>query len=253
MTWLSVWLVAVGTADLVRALDRPNGRREAVLAGCAVLVVTGVLTGLTAIPDVIALALSAIPLALWVRYSGRTIADGRRPTIALMCLLGTVTGLLAFDGFASPVGGLLERWKTWAGLPMLDTVSPDRILLVLGLLLVNLATGNVLVQLMLVTMGATRPTDRTGDARRPSEELRGGRLLGPMERIFIFGLGLTGEMTAASMVIAAKGLLRFPQLQQESRQAAQAAHDDHPNVTEYFLIGSFVSWLVALVSLAMAG
>jgi len=71
------------------------------------------------------------------------------------------------------------------------------------------------------------------------------RLLGPMERLFILGLGLAGNLTAASIVIAAKGLLRFPELQ--SRLDQTRIH----RLTEYFLVGSFVSWLVPLATLLL--
>lgn len=123
-------------------------------------------------------------------------------------------------------------------------------LLLVGVLLVQLSTGNVLVRLVLGASGTTHPMRSTTG---PSPALKGGRLLGPMERVFIVGLGLAGEVTAASIVIAAKGLLRFPEL--------QAAHTDGGGgptgpgiheVTEYFLVGSFVSWTVSLVALALA-
>ena len=84
----------------------------------------------------------------------------------------------------------------------------------------------------------------------PAHSLKGGRLLGPMERVFILGLGLTGQFTAAGIVVAAKGLLRFPEL--------QAARDSSRGpgihaVTEYFLVGSFASWLIALAAVALLG
>ena len=37
-----------------------------------------------------------------------------------------------------------------------------------------------------------------------------------MERVFIVGLGLAGQLTAASIVVAAKGLLRWPELQSQA-------------------------------------
>ena len=46
-------------------------------------------------------------------------------------------------------------------------------------------------------------------------------------------------------VVAAKGLLRFPELQAARKEPTIAA------VTEYFLVGSFVSWLVALTTLVV--
>jgi len=85
-----------------------------------------------------------------------------------------------------------------------------------------------------------------------------------MERVFILGLGLAGQVTAASIVIAAKGLIRWPELQRasrdsERREAAQEAADQDTRraasidqVTEYFLIGSFVSWLIAMTALAVS-
>ena len=48
------------------------------------------------------------------------------------------------------------------------------------------------------------------------------------------------NVAAASVVVAAKGLLRFPEL--SSRDEQQTVHE----MTEYFLLGSFASWLVAL-------
>ena len=66
-----------------------------------------------------------------------------------------------------------------------------------------------------------------------------------MERVFILGLALAGQVTAASIVVAAKGLLRFPEL--SSRRDQERIH----LLTEYFLVGSFVSWLVALSSLVL--
>lgn len=66
-----------------------------------------------------------------------------------------------------------------------------------------------------------------------------------MERLLIVGLGLAGNLTAASIVVAAKGLLRFPEL--SSRKEQEQVH----RLTEYFLVGSFVSWMIALGSLAI--
>jgi hypothetical protein len=76
-----------------------------------------------------------------------------------------------------------------------------------------------------------------------------------MERLVILGLGLAGELGAAGIVIAAKGLLRFPEVQAAARAGGGAAYQGGPagidDITEYFLVGSFVSWLTALASLAL--
>jgi hypothetical protein len=107
-----------------------------------------------------------------------------------------------------------------------------------------MSTGNVIVRLVLTATGTVNPA-RVGSIDDPATQLKGGRLLGPMERLFILGLGLAGQLTAASIVIAAKGLLRFPELRSKPEQ------DRIHRLTEYFLVGSFVSWLVPLASLVL--
>ena len=127
--------------------------------------------------------------------------------------------------------------------------TPTKALLVAGLVLVQLSTGNLVVRLVLRSIGALRPA-----GTEPAQEIRGGRLLGPLERVLILGLGLAGQVTAASLVIAAKGLIRFPELQSSSRsdEDEQAAPDMRIHaLTQYFLVGSFVSWLVALASVGL--
>ena len=54
-----------------------------------------------------------------------------------------------------------------------------------------------------------------------------------------------GLVAAAGVVVAAKGLLRWPELRTEDDQIR--IH----RLTEYFLVGSFVSWLVALGALLL--
>jgi hypothetical protein len=113
----------------------------------------------------------------------------------------------------------------------------ERLLLLAGVGLVMLSTANVAVRLVLDAVGVPASTNE--------KQLKGGRMLGPMERLFIVGLGLAGQLTAAAVVVAAKGLLRFPELQRGSEAGGPS------DVTEYFLIGSFASWLVALAGLGL--
>jgi hypothetical protein len=128
-------------------------------------------------------------------------------------------------------------------LPLLSAVPADRFLLLLGVVLVQLSTGNVVVRLVLTATGTINPAR---DAMsQPELRLKGGRLLGPMERVLILGLGLAGHVTAAGLVVAAKGLLRFPELSSKLEQ--ERVH----RLTEYFLVGSFVSWLLALGGMAL--
>jgi hypothetical protein len=256
VTWLAVWLVAVGVADLGRAGARAGAVGRPVAAGAGVLAVLVLLTGLTAPVDLVVLAASVLPLALWVRWSTQSVATGTGHWPALASLGGGAVALVALGGWASTAGGLLGRWLAWADLPLAGgQSSPAHVLLVVGLLLVNLATANLVVRLVLVAVGAMRPVldlgGGDGAGPQPSDQLRGGRLLGPMERVLILGLGLAGQITAAGLVIAAKGLIRFPELQAKRDDRSSIDGVGIDAVTEYFLVGSFVSWLVALVSLAL--
>lgn len=253
MTWLAVWLLGVGVTDLLRAIDHRVVRRLAVPAGAVTVIGVALLAGLTGAADIIALVAALAPLAGWVALSERSLSRGGGHVEALLLLGGTAVALVALSGLASPAGGLLGDWLAWADLPFSGALSVERLLLVAGFFVPNLATGNVIVRLVLVSVGALRPSANAvhADETQPSEKLKGGRLLGPMERVFILGLGLAGQITAASIVIAAKGLIRFPELQSAKDDTTSVKGDGIDEVTEYFLVGSFVSWLVALGSLAL--
>ncbi|HET7280429.1 MAG TPA: hypothetical protein VFJ22_20335 [Dermatophilaceae bacterium] len=247
MSVLAVFLLALGVADLARAERRLPTRRHAVIAagvGVAVLVVVGALAGLGGRGDVVLLVLAGLVLVAWVLVSDLAMHTGRWGLAALGGLAVGVGAMLAFSGYATPAGGSLESWQHWTGFPVLAGKPTDRILLVAGLFMIQFATGNIVVRLVLASVGAIKPLGQP----QASDRLKGGRLLGPMERVFIVGLGLAGEFTAAGIVIAAKGLIRWPELQARSQESGGVGIDE---ITEYFLVGSFVSWLVALASLGL--
>lgn len=263
MTWIAIALIGVAVADLVRSTRRPRARLAAHLVAPVVMLAVALIAGTTAWADWVALLISALVSAAWIELSARTMRTGRGAVVALTCFGVLLVGLVLFSGAASAPGGPLARWLAWADLPGdSPTVSPGKVLLITALVFFNVATANVIVRLVLLAIGAMRPesvrTQSTAGAAldpkaaQPSDRLKGGRLLGPMERLVILGLGLAGEFGAASVVIAAKGLLRFPEIQASGRQGGQQVKgvgiDD---VTEYFLVGSFVSWIVALASLAV--
>lgn len=236
MSWIALLLVGLGVTDLVRSC-RPLGGLEGCVGG-SVAVLLGLLAGLTSVTDVVALILVAAVGVAWGLLVRRHL-DGGSAAPALGLGLGAVVAALLLSGAAGEVGGAVGSWVDGSGLPAVRDLGAERVLLVAGVLLAQLSTGNVVVRLVLAVTGTVNP------AEDPEQQLKGGRLLGPMERLFIVGLGLAGELTAASIVIAAKGLLRWPELQSRTDQAR--IH----RLTEYFLVGSFVSWLVALTCLAL--
>lgn len=252
MTWIGLLLVGLGTSDLVFSL-LPAGRmpgwqrgRVAEAAGALVVVVLGLLAGLTG-ADAVGVAV----LAVVVVACGEAVTLGfaRRAYRATLGVLATaLAATVAVAGAAPAAGGPWADWVRDSAVPVVSGTEPDRALVLLGVLLVQLSTGNVVVRLVLGATGTGHPL-RSTTTGQAAGALKGGRLLGPLERLFILGLGLAGEVTAASVVIAAKGLLRFPEL-----QAARADGRPGPGiheVTEYFLVGSFVSWTVSLGCLVL--
>ena len=56
-------------------------------------------------------------------------------------------------------------------------------------------------------------------------------------------------LAAATAVVAAKSIIPFPETNaQKARENGDIGIDD---VTEYFLVGSFASWILALAGLAL--
>lgn len=241
MSWIALLLVALGTTDLVRSC-RPVGGLEGCLGG-GLAVLLGLLAGLTSAVDVVALLVLAAVGVAWGLGVDRHLRGGSAaPPLALGA--GALALALLTSAAAGRGGGAVGTWVAASGLPGVPDLTVDRVLLLAGVLLVQLSTGNVVVRLVLAATGTVNPADHD-TAEDPEQQLKGGRLLGPMERLFIVGLGLAGELTAASIVIAAKGLLRWPELSSRTDQAR--IH----RLTEYFLVGSFVSWLLALASLVL--
>lgn len=242
MSWLAVLLIGVGVADLVQSVRPVRTVPECVGAITAVLF--GLWAGLTSVGDVAALVVIAAVVVLW----GQTVTGafaGRRPAALPLAVIGValLTGVF-LSSLAGQVGGFFGAWVQGLPLSVLSDLGPERALMLIGVLLVQLSTGNVVVRLVLTATRTVNPA-RHGQEGDPETKLKGGRLLGPMERVVIVGLGVAGQLTAASIVIAAKGLLRFPEL--SSDQGQERIH----RLTEYFLVGSFVSWLLALSSLVL--
>jgi len=241
VSWIALLLLGVAVADLGHSIRPVRVVPECI--GAAVAVVVGVLCDLTALRDVLALLVIAAVVVAW----GLTVRQGfgrNLPAIPLLVLgVAFVVAIVAAPA-AGEAGGLLDDWLSHDPLPVLDGLSPDRVLLIVAAFLVQLSTGNVVVRLVLAATGTVNPA-KVGGEDDPETQLKGGRLLGPLERVFILGLGLAGHLTAASIVVAAKGLLRFPELQSKPEQTR--IH----RLTEYFLVGSFVSWLVPLVALVL--
>ena len=242
MSWIAVLLIGAGIADLVQSVKPVRILPECLGAIGAILVGLG--AGLTRPVDLVALVVIAGVVVGWGQTVTSAFAGRRNAGVPLALLGGALMLAVLVSTLAGEVGGLFGAWIQGLPLAFLSDLGPERALLLIGVVLVQLSTGNVVVRLVLTVTRTVNPARHAG-VGDPERQLKGGRLLGPMERVVIVGLGVAGQLTAASIVIAAKGLLRFPELSSDRGQ--KQIHQ----LTEYFLVGSFVSWLVALSGLVL--
>lgn len=238
MTGFALVLLGIGVADLVGRL------RWALLSGAATVLVGAALVGLLASPA--GLGVTAISLLAVLAWEAARLVPAGREVWALAAFGASVLMPLLVGGLSPRVGGVFAAWWAWAALPW-SGVTPDNLLLVAGLFLVQLNTANVVVRLVLTAVDAI-PSANDGSAG-PGGALKGGRILGPLERVFILGLGLAGQFGTAGLVVAAKGLIRWPEIAQTGAEARRPA--SIRDMTEYFLVGSFTSWLFALIGVAL--
>ncbi len=219
MIGAGIVLLAIGLADLIRR--HAPMRLRTLLYVLAFLVVFVAAGG----ADAAVWALAATGLAvMWVVATpGST--GGRAGLWPVVVIALVSLSAVAVVGVRVDQGPLGELWPT--GSP-LGAVSLDVGVFVLGALVFLTESGNVVVR------AALRGGEVAADA---PTILKGGRLIGPLERALVFALTVTGAFTLLAAVLAAKGIVRFPEISRDTDLGTRA---------EYFLIGSLVSWVTAL-------
>jgi hypothetical protein len=105
-----------------------------------------------------------------------------------------------------------------------------------ALLLVTIHGGTNIVRGVLKKSGAVPTVHGSLDVK----EFNRGRLIGALERVLLFAVVIAGSYEALGFIIAAKGLIR-------SRE-----FESNRDMTEYFLIGSLASVLIALATGSIA-
>lgn len=110
--------------------------------------------------------------------------------------------------------------------------------LVVALLLFTVHGGTYIVRGLLNKSGAipTMKSDSSGESSVDLKEFNRGRLIGALERVLLFAVVIAGSYEALGFIVAAKGLVR-------SRE-----FEVNRDMTEYFLIGSLASVLIALAT-----
>lgn len=214
MSALAVLLAAVGVADLVR--------RWKAVTGVLVVVAGLLLLGAGWHTLWLAVVLGIVVL-VWVAAASHDSSTGAALLGLATVALALASGGLEFDD--AP----LQGWYDDLPITRLDAVPLDRAALGLGVVLFLTTAANVVVRRSLSATGP-RVLDQ-------ENQLRGGRVLGPLERWFVFACAVSGNLAAIAVVVAAKGILRFPEISRDQPDGLRA---------EYVLVGSFVSWGLAL-------
>lgn len=232
MTALAIVLLSIGSGDLTHGLaGQPASRRRALLA-TVVSIVVAVVAVIGNDGDgqdaVVTVAVVAIVAAAWqlVRVGFPGLPQLHLAVIGAGVVAATILSTLHFPGRNGNWGRFLEESR----ITIVRETHPAEVLYLLGVGVIMIATANAIVRVVL---------DVVIDGDPPSTRIRGGRVIGPLERLLVVGFVIAGQPTTAALVVTAKSLLRYPELR---------THDDvdvHA-VTEYVLIGSLMSWSIAL-------
>ncbi|WP_374999701.1 hypothetical protein [Aeromicrobium sp. CTD01-1L150] len=219
MMVLAVLLAGVGAADLA-----PRWRHAVGL----VVAIGGALALGAGWHTVWVSGLVALVVVVWLEA-------GERQSSAGVVLLAVVSVGLVLASPALELGSApVQQWYDDLPIPGLAEVPLDRAALGLGVLLFLATAANVVVRQGLSAVGPLVLAEE--------KSLKGGRLLGPMERWLVFAFAVSGHIGALGALVAAKGILRFPEISRDDPDGMRA---------EYVLVGSFVSWTLALLPVTL--
>ena len=260
MTALLVLLFAV--ASVVGGSGRVSGglsRRSAgvrLLVGVSAVVALGVLVGWPVlhlgVGGVVVIILAAtawlccglvsqaqweksLRIRQWVRVGRGASENGTdrlEPLIRLACASLLLLAVALCVVASQPLGSRAAKMSAVVGVVVLLTVPANRV--VADILAVarhsTQGTGEVVA-------AGCEPSQESGKQDEMEGTMRGGRWIGPLERILILLLASVEAPAAIAAIVAAKGVIRFPEISQD--KAGQKA--------EEFLIGSFASWILAVL------
>lgn len=248
-------LAIVGSADLARPSDvapTKQQRTRNIFIGLAVTTV--VAWGLDLHPGV-AVVLLVLALIWWLLTPATKLAPW-----ALVVLAAALVIMFLFLEPALPnASGPFANWFDQARPSVLNHLTFSTLSLGLGGVLFLLNSSNIVVRLVIERTDIEHQIDRTVGEHDDDDDhvdeqereqrqieahtpLKGGRFLGPLERILILSLGIAGQFAGIAAIVGAKSIIRFPEISKSNQQGAAA---------EYFLIGSGISWGLALLVLAI--
>ncbi|MCS5514376.1 hypothetical protein NY537_16680 [Curtobacterium flaccumfaciens pv. betae] len=273
-----VLLTLVGLADVVRARTGTDAAPRRVLtttvivllwAAVATVAVLGLGLAVWSVLVTVVLAALWVATTIPVRSGGapggrdRALPWLRRSGSWPAVLLAVAVAVLLLWAPAADASGFVVDWHRDTGPAFVGAVPLAALVAGIGSALFLVDSANVVVAQALppglspdARLGAVaaEPTrrkrfDRRRTTRAPGADtdtdgtvtLKGGRMIGPIERLLLAGFSLAGAFPVVAALIAAKGIVRFPEIRRETT-GYQA---------EYFLIGSLVSWAMAFAAAGM--
>ena len=132
---------------------------------------------------------------------------------------------------SQPLGSRAAKMSAVVGVVVLLTVPANRVVADILAVARHSTQGNG------EAAAGCVPSQESGKQDEMESSMRGGRWIGPLERILILLLASVEAPAAIAAIVAAKGVIRFPEISQD--KAGQKA--------EEFLIGSFASWILAVL------
>lgn len=170
----------------------------------------------------------------WVRVGRGASENGTdrlEPLIRLACASMLFLAVALCVVASQPLGSRAAKMSAVVGVVVLLTVPANRVVADILAVARHSTQGNGEVAAGCV------PSQESGKQGEMESSMRGGRWIGPLERILILLLASVEAPAAIAAIVAAKGVIRFPEISQD--KAGQKA--------EEFLIGSFASWILAVL------
>ncbi|WP_454934894.1 hypothetical protein [Actinomyces oris] len=170
----------------------------------------------------------------WARVGRGASKSGRdqlEPLIRLACASLLLLAVALCVVASQPLGSRAAKMSAVVGVVVLLTVPANRVVADILAVARHSTQGNGEVAAGCV------PSQESGKQGEMESSMRGGRWIGPLERILILLLASVEAPAAIAAIVAAKGVIRFPEISQD--KAGQKA--------EEFLIGSFASWILAVL------
>lgn len=156
----------------------------------------------------------------------------RFTSFLLLFIIALIFGSQAVDllvnvNLISGIQHIFVNFNPFTGL----NITGHQLILILAGLFFLLNESNFLIRLIFEISGKLPVTKETSEPDK--KELNAGRIIGILERIIIFFFIIIGQYAAVGFVIAAKGVVRYKEL-------------ENRNFAEYFLIGTLLSSLLSM-------